>query len=113
MTPGDLALATFPFSAHASAPWKRRPVLILSNVGVAPDQAIFVAMVTGNSGRVLQPQPGDLQVKEWQAAGLVKPSVIRTRRLWTAEDRDLVRVLGQVPPELLEQARQAVRDMLA
>lgn len=111
VTPGDLALANFPFSESATVIFKRRPVLVVAAEGSVPNQAIWVAMVTGNSQRFLRPQPGDIRVAEWEGL-LDKESVVRTRRVWTAEQRDIVRVLGPVLPETLAAVRAEIADVL-
>lgn len=70
-------------------------------------------MVTSSADRVRKPGLGDVVVKNWQSAGLRRPSVIRTRRLWTAEERDFAgAVLGTVEPALLERVKQTVRSMV-
>ena len=103
----------FPFSRHEPQPYKKRPVLILAAVGHIPDQAVLVAMVTSNQNRVQNPGPGDVLVNDWKRAGLRQPSVVRTRRLRTAEARDFEgTLLGTVEPTVLEEVRQHVRSLL-
>lgn len=111
MTPGDVVLANFPFSAGATIAFKRRPVLVVAAAGSVPNQAIWVAMVTGNRQRFLRPQAGDIKVTEWQGL-LANESVVRTRRVWTAEQQDIVRVLGPVQPATLEAVRAEIADVL-
>jgi hypothetical protein len=70
-------------------------------------------MVTSNAVRVRSPGPGDVVVRNWQQAGLRHPSVVRTRRLWTAEDRDFVgAALGAVDPAVLDQVKKHVQALL-
>ena len=114
MTPGELRLVWFPFSHTQAEPYKKRPVLVLAATGQVPDRVVFVAMVTSNERRVRRPGPGDVVVTNWQAAGLNLPSVVRSRRLWTAEERDFEgTVLGTVEPAALEQVKRHVRELLA
>ncbi len=112
MKPGDVALVMFPFSATEPQPYKQRPVLVLGATGSPPDQAVFVAMVTSNKRRVLRPGPGDVVITDWQAAGLVMPSVVRSRRIWTAEGRDVIRTVGAVSTDLLNAVKEQVRQLL-
>lgn len=113
MNPGDLATVYFPFSSSEPQPFKKRPVLVLTATGTPPDQAIFCAMVTSNARRFAHPAAGDVAISEWQSAGLLAPSVVRTRRIWTAEQRDFTgKVLGQVNPATLDVVRQEIRDLL-
>jgi hypothetical protein len=104
----------FPFSRNEPEPYKRRPVLVLAAVGRGPDRAVLVAMVTSNPSRTSNPRPGDVVVRGWQQAGLRLPSVVRSRRLWTAEERDFTgSVLGTVDSTVLDQVRRNVRGLLA
>jgi mRNA-degrading endonuclease toxin of MazEF toxin-antitoxin module len=113
VTPGELRLVWFPFSRHEPQPYKKRPVLVLVAAGRGPDRAVLVAMVTSNPNRVQNPGPGDVLVTDWQRAGLRQPSVVRTRRLWTAEERDFEgTLLGNVESTVLDEVRQHVRSLL-
>ena len=114
MIPGELRLVWFPFSRNEAEPYKRRPVLVLAATGHVPDRAVLVAMVTSNSRRVLSPGTGDIVVEDWKQAGLRRPSVVRSRRLWTAEERDFEgTVLGAVDPAVLGQVKQHIQNLLA
>lgn len=109
-SPGDIVLLNFPFSSKEIKPYKQRPVLVLSCLagGERADESILVAMVTGNQRRWNRPHAGDFRIDRWQEFGLVKESVIRTRRLWTAESQDVLRLVGRVDQTLLDKARQTV-----
>lgn len=119
MTPGDIVLVKFPFGADRppGEQFKKRPVLVLSSLAGAAqaDEAIVVAMITGNEARFIRPRLGDVPIQEWQACGLDKRSVIRTRRIWTAESRDLeqgIRPLYPVSDTTLAAARAGVLKVL-
>lgn len=114
ITSGDVAMVWFPFSHQENEPYKERPVLVLAVHGNHPDQAVLVAMITGNPARFLKPGPGDVPLSNWADYGLLKPSVIRTRRIWTAEGRDFTgKTRGQVDPEIVEAAKTELRVLLA
>jgi hypothetical protein len=52
-------------------------------------------------------------VTNWRRAGLRMPSVVRTRRLWTAEEREFEgTVLGSVEPAVLRAVKQHVRSLV-
>jgi mRNA-degrading endonuclease toxin of MazEF toxin-antitoxin module len=112
--PGEVRLVWFPFSHSEPQPYKQRPVLVIRAVGTAPDRAILVAMITANARRVKRPSPGDVVVGDWQNAGLKAPSVVRTRRLWTAEERDFTpgSPLGVVSATVLNDVRVKVRTLV-
>lgn len=112
MTPGTVAMVRFPFSAAASEPYKLRPVLILAAVGTPPDQAVVCTMITSNDRRVKRPGPGDVKIPEWREAGLALPSVVRTRRIWTAEGRDFGNTLGSVDLGTISKVRSEISSLL-
>jgi mRNA-degrading endonuclease toxin of MazEF toxin-antitoxin module len=112
VAPGDVVLVDFPFSASEPQPYKRRPVLVMAARGTPPDQAIFCVMITGNHRRVRRPGPGDITIPNHSVVGLARPSVIRTRRIWTAEGRDIVRAIGQVETQTLDLVRAEVAALL-
>lgn len=103
MQAGDIALVNFPFSYTEATPYKKRPVLILGSRGRsgAPDEAILVAMITGNAQRFVDPHADDVPISDWAACGLLRESACRTTRLWTAQSRDFDRRIGSVSPETL------------
>jgi hypothetical protein len=107
-----VALVNFPFSANAEESYKKRPVLVLAAAGTPPDQAIFCAMITGNLRRFQRPGPGDIVLADWRASGLLVPSVVRTRRIWTAEGRDFSGVIGQVSHDVLQTVREEIARLL-
>lgn len=110
MLPGEIRLIWFPFSYSEPQPYKKRPVLVVAAAGAAPDRAILVAMITGNTRRFQRPGAGDVAIRDWQNAGLAAPSVVRTRRLWTAEERDFAGApLGVVSAPVLDDVRVKVR----
>ena len=81
LSPGDIVTAHFPFSRHEAEPYKKRPVLVLSHVGLNEDEAIGLVMITGNQQRFTSHGAGDIRIERWQECRLAKRSVIRTRRL--------------------------------
>lgn len=112
MNSGDVRLIWFPFSRNQAEPYKKRPVLVINAVGTVPDRAILVAMITSNAQRFARPAVGDIPIVGWRSSGLLKPSVIRTRRLWTAEERDFSTQLGAVDEAVVKQACTEIRALL-
>lgn len=110
---GDVALARFPFSEQEAVTYKLRPVLVLAVHGDGVDQAVWLMMITGNARRFARPSATDIPLTAWRVMGLAKESVLRTTRVWTAEARDVERVIGTAPAEVTEMARVAVRKALA
>lgn len=114
LSPGDIIMVWFPYSKHEAQPYKKRPVLVLSHIGLNEDEAIGLAMVTGNEKRFASLGAGDIRLERWQDCRLAKRSVIRTRRLWTARWSDVAGRVGSLQPaSLLDQVRVEVRNTLA
>lgn len=114
LSAGDIVLAYFPFSKHESKPYKKRPVLVLSHIGINEDEAIALVMITGNEQRFNSQGAGDIRIERWQECKLWKRSVIRTRRVWTARYWDLAGKLGTLQPaSLLDEVQAEVRNTLA
>ncbi|MEX2092526.1 MAG: type II toxin-antitoxin system PemK/MazF family toxin [Pirellulales bacterium] len=80
----DVFICRFPFTSGDVS--KPRPALVLFDLG--PDVVICRITSAPHSG------PLDVQVADWAAAGLAKPSVVRLDRLVTAEKTLLRTRLG-------------------
>ena len=93
---GDVFLCEFPFTSGASS--KIRPALVLFDLG----QDAIICRVTS----VLRTGALDVALKDWQAAGLLKPSVARLGCVVTAEKSIFLRRLGVLSSE----DQKAVRD---
>lgn len=81
---GEVFICQFPFTSGATS--KIRPALLLFDLA----QDAIICRITS----VLHAGPLDVALADWQAAGLLKPSVARLDRLVTAERMVLVRRLG-------------------
>jgi len=87
---GDVVLVPFPFTNQAAS--KQRPAVIVSNRAynrVRPD--VVVMAVTSQFRPVLA--LSEVSVSEWEAAGLLKPSVIKPV-FATLEQALIIRQLG-------------------
>jgi len=70
-------------------------------------------MITANAQRFLRPHAGDVVLSDWQALGLAKPSIVRARRVWTAEERDFAGpAIGNGAPATLESVKAELRLLL-
>ena len=87
--PGDLVLVAFPYAGGTQT--KQRPALVILDMGNAD---IVVARVTTQLYRT----PYDVTITDWQAAGLVAPSVVRTHKVATIEKALIRRQLGRLQP---------------
>jgi mRNA-degrading endonuclease toxin of MazEF toxin-antitoxin module len=112
VNPGDVVAVMFPFSATQAEPYKRRPVLVVNEIGSPPDQAILCVMITSSERRLRSPRAGDVVISDYQGAGLARPSVIRCRRVWTAESTDVHKHYGAVDAATLAQVRSELAVLL-
>jgi hypothetical protein len=70
---------------------------------------LIVAQITGNIARQ---RVGDYMITDWQAAGLVAPSVIRAK-LATLQVQRVRRSLGTLPPQELAIVENKIRQALS
>lgn len=81
---GEIVICQFPFTSGAVS--KVRPALVLFDL----QQDVLICRVTSAQSR----GPLDVVLSDWQAAGLLRPSVARLDRVVTAEKTILIRRLG-------------------
>ncbi|MCX6928245.1 MAG: type II toxin-antitoxin system PemK/MazF family toxin [Verrucomicrobia bacterium] len=86
---GDIFICQFPFTSGATS--KIRPALVLFDL----QHDAIICRVTG----VLRTGALDVPLKDWQTAGLLKPSFARLDHLVTAEKSIFVRRLGALSPD--------------
>jgi mRNA interferase MazF len=80
----EIYLCDFPFTSGANS--KKRPCLVLFDLGAD----ILIARITSIS----HSETYDIPVRDWQQAGLLKPSTVRLARLVTIERTLLLKRLG-------------------
>ncbi len=85
--PGDVLLVIFPF-AHGGQ-GKQRPALVIADTG---DADVVLARITTQSWNT----GFDVQLAEWQAAGLIAPSIARLHKLATINKSLVQRPLGRL-----------------
>jgi mRNA interferase MazF len=87
---GDIVLVPFDFTDRSGT--KLRPAVIVSSDRYNRDTPdVLIASITGNLRAIRH--PGDIPITEWQAAGLLRPSLAQTK-LATIENSMLGRSLG-------------------
>lgn len=94
---GEVFICQFPFTSGETS--KVRPALVLFDL----QQEAIICRVTS----VLRNGPLDIRLVDWQAAGLLKPSVARIDRIVTAEKTVFLRRLGVLSPSDLLSVRSA------
>ncbi len=106
---GDVLLVPFRFTSLVTT--KQRPSVIVSSAAynqVKPD-AVLMA-VTSQFRR--SPAFGEVWLSCWQAAGLLKPSVVKPV-FATLEQNLIIRKLGTLDAADLAVLKRTIRDILA
>ena len=93
---GEIVICQFPFTSGVLS--KLRPALVLFDL----QQDVIICRVTS----ALRSGPLDVVLSDWQAAGLLRPSVARLDRLVTAEKTVLIRRLGSLSSRDLDLVRR-------
>ncbi len=100
--PGSVVLLALPFSNTVT--FKLRPALVLLDTG---DNDIIVSRITS---KILQ-TPFDVEIIEWQQAGLMRPSVVRLHKVNTLEKGLIDRQLGVLESNDWQQVRQRIQQI--
>jgi mRNA interferase MazF len=105
---GDVVLVPFPFTSQRTS--KKRPAVVVSNrtySSVRPD--VIVMAVTSQ----LRPTAGmgDAWISHWEAAGLLKPSVVKPV-FATLEQRLVLRRLGALDDDDQAVLRKAISEII-
>jgi len=105
---GDVILVPLDFTDRSGTKW--RPAVVVSNDDYnarTPD--VMVASITSNLTAISH--PGDQQLTDWRAAGLLKPSLVQTK-LATIQSSLIRRRLGTLSAADLAALDQGLRNAL-
>ena len=105
---GDVVLVRFPFTNQAA--FKQRPAVVISNkaYNLAKPDVVIMAITS----QLRSPSShGDVLVGQWQAANLLKPSMIKPV-FATIEQSLILSSLGTLQPADQAALRQAIAAVL-
>lgn len=102
---GDVVLVSFPFTDQRGS--KQRPAVVVSSAAYQRQRPDVILMAVTSQVRAA-PAFGEAALKDWQGAGLLKPSVLKPI-LFTAEKSLVRKALGRLKAD--DQA--ALRKVLA
>jgi mRNA interferase MazF len=105
---GDIVLVPFPFTDQSAV--KRRPAVVISSAAyhqARPD--LLIMAVTSQQPSTVS--VGEVQVRDWQSAGLLKPSVLKPV-LTTIDPTLVLKKLGRLTPHDQTALRQALSTIL-
>ncbi len=100
---GMVLMVKLAFSSQTG--FKRRPVLVLRDAG---DNDLLVVPVTSQPRRVAW----DVELKDWQSAGLKLLSIVRTEKLATIEKSTVINSMGSVSDRDWDEVTLAVKGIL-
>jgi mRNA interferase MazF len=105
---GDVVLVPFPFTDQSGA--KKRPAVIVSSSGYNAGRRDLIIMAI--TSQVRTPLGfGEALVADWQAAGLIKPSVLKPV-VTTIEQGLVVRTLGALSAADLRSLRETIAQVI-
>ncbi|MEZ5616177.1 MAG: type II toxin-antitoxin system PemK/MazF family toxin [Rhodocyclaceae bacterium] len=101
---GEVVLVPFPFTDQSGT--KKRPAVIISSNGYNAGRRDLVIMAI--TSQVRQPLGfGEALIDDWQAAGLIKPSVLKPV-ITTIEQGLVIRTLGTLSVAGLRALRETI-----
>ncbi len=105
---GSVVLISFPFTSLDA--FKKRPAVVVSRRSYQEaTHDIVLAAVTSQ----VHDGPGDLALRHWSEAGLLKPSWLRTGKLVTVHESLILRELGRLTPDDWNNAKEQLSVVLA
>lgn len=99
---GTMTLITFPFTNQTGS--KQRPAVVISSKAYQKAKPDIIMMAVTSQVKA-EVSLGEMMIKDWKAAGLLKPSTIKPV-IFTAEKRLIRKVLGQLKEEDRRQLRK-------
>lgn len=105
---GDVVLVPFPFTDQTAA--KQRPAVVVSTARYNAARPDLILMGVTSQLRAAA-SFGEVWLKDWQAAGLLKPSAIKPV-ITTIEARLIIRRLGRLGREDALALRGALNAMI-
>jgi mRNA interferase MazF len=105
---GDVVLVPFPFTDQSAT--KRRPGVVVSSQAYNRERPDLILMAVTSQIRPAA-GVGEVSVRDWQAAGLLKPSAIKPV-ITTVERGLVIRRLGQLNDQDREALRRAIQAIV-
>jgi mRNA interferase MazF len=105
---GEVIVVPFPFTDQTAT--KKRPAVVISSEAYQRERPDLILMAITSQVRPA-PTVGEVAVVHWQAAGLLKPSVIKPL-VTTIEARLVLRILGQLHADDQKTLRQVLAAVL-
>ena len=105
---GDIVIVPFPFTDQSAS--KKRPAVVISSQAYHRERPDLILMaVTAHFKPAVG--TGDVAIRDWRAAGLIKPSVIKPV-ITTVEQRLVLNRLGRLGEEDRRALREAITQVI-
>jgi mRNA interferase MazF len=105
---GDVVLVPFPFTDQSGT--KKRPAAVVSSASYNASRRDIVIMAI--TSQVRQPLAfGEAMVSDWQAAGLIKQSVLKPV-FTTIEQHLVIRTMGRLSAVDAKALREVIGDVI-
>ena len=105
---GDIVLVSFPFTDQSTT--KQRPAVVISSSAYQRERPDLIILAVTSQARPAA-TVGEVQVKDWKQAGLLKPSVMKP--VIATIERGLVRKrLGKLSSEDQRSLRAAIEQII-
>ena len=105
---GDVVLVPFPFTSQTAS--KQRPAVVVSALAYNQAKPDIVLMAITSQFRP-SPALGEVWLRDWQAAGLLKPSAVKPV-FATLEQGLIIRQLGTLAPLDKTALKNAISQIL-
>jgi mRNA interferase MazF len=105
---GDVVLVPFPFTDQSGT--KKRPAAVVSSNSYNASRRDIVIMAITSQART-PPAFGEALVSDWQAAGLVKTSVLKPV-FTTIEQNLVIRTMGRLNAADDKALREVIADVI-
>ena len=99
---GQIVLINFPFVDSSEV--KKRPALILLDT---QDGDVIVSRITSQDAK----SNFDAELKNWQNAGLLLPSIVRIHKIATIEKKLIEKVLGTLDKSDKIKVEKKIKDL--
>lgn len=110
MNPGSVALVRFPFADIETT--KKRPALVLARTSRSPrNRLVTLAMITSQVEALRI--GGDVELADWEAAGLLHPSLLRMAKVATVDEELIDKVIGKVSASDRKSAVRAFQQVFS
>jgi len=105
---GEIVLVSFPFTNQTAQ--KKRPAVVVSTAVYNQNRPDVILMAITSQVRS-SPTVGEVILKDWQKAALLKPSAIKPV-VFTMEKKLILKTLGQLQKSDEKALRNALKEII-